>query len=82
MTEIIKASVAAGESPLWNLARGMSLPAEFIDALSMGIGGDLVCPQLIKGDVEKSIWLGFCSTEEYLKTMGCMASPWEQGYQP
>ena len=35
---IIKASVAAGESPLWNLARGMSLPAEFIDALSMGTG--------------------------------------------
>ena len=38
VTEIIKASVAAGESPLWNLVRGMSLPAEFIDALSMGIG--------------------------------------------
>ena len=37
VTEIIRASVAAGESPLWNLARGMSLPAEFIDALSMGI---------------------------------------------
>ena len=82
MTEIIKSSVAAGESPLWNLARGMSLPAEFVDALSMGIGGDLVCPQLIKDDVEKSIWLGFCSTDEYLKTMGCMASPWEQEVQP
>ena len=78
VTEIIRASVAAGESPLWNLARGMSLPAEFVDALSLGVGGDLVCPQLIKDDVEKSIWLGFCSTEEYLKTMGCMASPWEQ----
>ena len=38
VTEIIKASVAAGESPLWNLVRGMSLPAEFIDALSLGIG--------------------------------------------
>ena len=38
MTEIIRASVAAGESPLWNLVRGMSLPAEFVDALSMGIG--------------------------------------------
>ena len=81
VTEIIKSSVAAGESPLWNLARGMSLPAEFVDALSMGIGGDLVCPQLIKDDVEKSIWLGFCSTDEYLKTMGCMASPWEQEVQ-
>ena len=32
VTEIIKASVAAGESPLWNLVRGMSLPAEFVDA--------------------------------------------------
>ena len=38
VTGIIRASVAAGESPLWNLVRGLSLPAEFIDALSMGIG--------------------------------------------
>ena len=38
VTEIIRASVAAGESPMWNLVRGLSLPAEFIDALSMGIG--------------------------------------------
>jgi len=79
---IICASVAAGESPMWNLVRSLSLPADFIDALSLGVGGDLVCPQLIKEDVEKSIWLGFCSTEEYLKTMGCMASPWEQECQP
>ena len=40
VTEIIKASVAAGESPLWNLVRGLSLPAEFIDALSLDIGCD------------------------------------------
>ena len=38
VTEIIKASVAAGESPMWNLVRGLPLPAEFIDALSLGIG--------------------------------------------
>jgi hypothetical protein len=82
VTEIIKASVAAGESPLWNLLRSLSLPAEFIDALSLGIGGDPVCPQLIKDDVEKSIWLGFCSTDEYLSAIGCTVSPREQECQP
>ena len=38
VTEIIRASVAAGESPMWGLLRAMELPAEFIDALSMGTG--------------------------------------------
>ena len=35
---IIRASVAAGESPMWNLVRSLPLPAKFIDALSMGSG--------------------------------------------
>ena len=38
VTGIIRASVAAGESPLWNLMRSLSLPGEFVDALSLGIG--------------------------------------------
>lgn len=76
VTEIIRASVAAGEAPLWNLLRKMDLPVEFVDALSLGIGGDVACSGLMKSQVEVAILIGYCSVDAYLLAMGCSASAW------
>ena len=76
VTETIRASVAAGEAPMWNLLRTMDLPVEFVDALSLGIGGDVACPGLMKPYLEVAILIGFCSVDACLAAMGCAASPW------
>jgi hypothetical protein len=76
VTQTIRASVAAGESPVWNLVRTMDLPIEFVDALSLGISGDVACPGLMKSQIEVAILMGFSSVDAYLSAMGCSASAW------
>jgi hypothetical protein len=76
VTEIIRKSVAAGEAPLWNLARVIDLPEEVIAALTMGISGDVMCPGLMKPQFEVAILIGFCSVDLCLAAMGCAASQW------
>jgi hypothetical protein len=54
----------------------MDLPIEFVEALSLGIGGDVACPGLMKDQLEVAILLGYCSVDAYLSAMGCSASAW------
>lgn len=76
VTETIRASVSAGEAPLWNLVRAMDLPVQFVDALSLNISGDVACPGLMKPLLEVAILIGFCSVDACLEAMGCAASLW------
>jgi hypothetical protein len=76
VTEVIRASVEAGEAPLWNLLRTMDLPIEFVDALSLGIGGDVAIPRLMKDQLEVAILIGYSSVDACLAAMGCSALHW------